>query len=214
MIGKYFKNRMRRILLYLLLYLAAGTVALLYQLPVSAVCYVGLLCGALLLAFGAYDFFCYIRKVRQLEFAKKEILVTPEHLPQPESLPEERYQELLHLLWEEKIRVEQEKETRFQEMMEYYTMWAHQIKTPIAAARLILQSAEGDCGEKEQAVYAELKEEVGRIDQYADMVMCYLRLDTGTTDYVIKEYELDAIVRQAVRTYASIFIRKKAAPDL
>ena len=58
-------------------------------------------------------------------------------------------------------------------------------------------------------MYSELKEEVGRIDQYADMVMCYLRLDTGTTDYVIKEYELDVIVRQAVRTYASVFIRKR-----
>ena len=55
----------------------------------------------------------------------------------------------------------------------------------------------------------ELKEEISRIDQYADMVMCYLRLDTGTTDYVIREYELDGIVRQAVRMYASVFIRKK-----
>ena len=209
MIGKYFKSRAKTIFLYFLLYVAAGTVAVLYQLPVSAVCYAGLLCGALLLAAGAHDLLCYIRKTRQLEFVKKEILVAPEHLPQPESLPEEQYQELIHFLWEEKIRMEQEKENRFQEMMEYYTMWAHQIKTPIAAARLILQSAEEDCGEKEQAVYSELKEEVGRIDQYADMVMCYLRLDTGTTDYVIKEYELDGIVRQAVRTYASVFIRKK-----
>lgn len=152
---------MRRILLYFLLYVAAGTVALLYQLPVSAVCYAGLLCGALLLAAGAYDLLCYIRKTRQLEFVKKEILVTPEHLPQPGNLPEERYQELLHLLWEEKIHVEQEKESRFQEMMEYHTMWAHQIKTPIAAARLILQSAEENYREKEQAVYSELKEEEG-----------------------------------------------------
>ena len=209
MIGKYLKSRMSRILLYFLLYLAAGTVAVLYQLPFPAVSYAGILCGTLMLAFGAYDFYCYMRKTQQLEFAKKEILVTQEHLPQPDSFPEEQYQELIRLLWEEKIRVEQEKETRFQEMMEYYTMWAHQIKTPIAAARLILQSAEEDSGEKEQAVYSELKEEVGRIDQYADMVMCYLRLDTGTTDYVIKEYELDEIVRQAVRTYASVFIRKK-----
>ena len=155
------------------------------------------------------------RKIHQLEAAKKEILITEEHLPHPDSLAEEQYQEMLGLLQEEKKRIEQEKEQQFQEMMEYYTMWAHQIKTPIAASRLILQSAQEECcDENRQEVFLELKEEISRIDQYADMVMCYLRLDTGTTDYVIREYELDGIVRQAVQNVCVRVHSKKAATGL
>ena len=36
-----------------------------------------------------------------------------------------------------------------------------------------------------------------------------MRLDAGATDYVLKQYDLDDILRQAVRKYASQFIRKK-----
>ena len=48
-----------------------------------------------------------------------------------------------------------------------------------------------------------------RIEQYVEMVLTYLRLDSGSTDYVLKKYDLDDIIRQAVRKYASQFIRKK-----
>ena len=40
-------------------------------------------------------------------------------------------------------------------------------------------------------------------------ISTYLRLDSGSTDYVLKNYDLDDIVRQAVRKYASQFIRKR-----
>lgn len=196
--------------MFLLLYLISGCVAWLYQIPIAPVCYAGILCAVLILAATGYDLIHYVRKCRQLEIIKKELLITTEHLPQPDSLPELQYQSMLQTALEEKQHMEQEKEKTFHEMMEYYTMWAHQIKTPIAASRLILQSAEENFCEEEMAeTVSELKEEIARIDQYADMVMCYLRLDAGTTDYVIREYELDEIVRQAVRMYASVFIRKK-----
>ena len=36
----------------------------------------------------------------------------------------------------------------YQELVEYYTVWAHQIKTPIAAMRLLLQRFESERGER------------------------------------------------------------------
>lgn len=67
---------------------------------------------------------------------------------------------------------------------------------------LILQS--GDSPE-----YSELSENLQRIEQYAEMVLCYLRLDSDSSDLVIREYDLDDIVRQAVRKFSSQFIRRK-----
>ena len=97
-------------------------------------------------------------------------------------------------------------------MTDYYTIWAHQIKTPIAAMGLILQEAgQSDELNREQnlALLREISDNLQRIEQYAEMVMCYLRLDSDSTDFVIKEYDLDEIVRQAVRKFSRQFIRKK-----
>ena len=77
-----------------------------------------------------------------------------------------------------------------------------EIKTPIAAMRLTLQS-----GEMSQS--RELSEDLQRIEQYVEMVLCYLRLGSETNDFLIKKYDLDSIIRQAVRKFSSQFIRRK-----
>lgn len=128
--------------------------------------------------------------------------MTADHLPEAMNLIEEDYREVLSELSDEKQRLITSMEQKYREMMDYYTIWVHQIKTPIAAMRLLLQSGEG-------AQYRELSEELQRIEQYVEMVLCYLRLDSDSTDYVLKEYELDELIRQAVRKYAASFIRKK-----
>lgn len=38
------------------------------------------------------------------------------------------------------------------------------------------------------------------------MVMVYLRLDSESTDFVIRTYDLDGIIRAAVRPFAGEFI--------
>ena len=92
------------------------------------------------------------------------------------------------------------------DMVDYYTLWAHQIKTPIAAMRLLLQS--GDHPQNR-----ELAAELFKIEQYADMVLQYLRLESESTDFVFARYDLDSIVRRAVRKYAPLFIRSRVALD-
>ena len=65
-----------------------------------------------------------------------------------------------------------ENENRLRDMTDYYTLWAHQIKTPIAALGLLLQET-GESGP--------LEVELLKIEQYVEMVLSYLRLDSGWT---------------------------------
>ncbi len=88
------------------------------------------------------------------------------------------------------------------DLTDYYTTWVHQIKTPIAAMRLLLQKEDTLLGRQ-------LKTELFRIEQYVEMVLCYFRLDSPSSDFVIKYYDLDDIIRQSVRKYAGQFIQKK-----
>lgn len=90
---------------------------------------------------------------------------------------------------------------------EYYTLWAHQIKSPVVAMRLLLQS-------EDNPQNAELLLELFKIEQYIEMVLSYIRLESDTSDFVIKRCSLDEIVRGAVRKYASMFVGKKLGLDL
>ena len=51
--------------------------------------------------------------------------------------------------------------------------------------------------------------ELFKIEQYVEMALSYVRLNSDSTDYLIKEYDIDDIVKQAVRKYAPLFIAKK-----
>ncbi len=99
-----------------------------------------------------------------------------------------------------------EEKKKEEEMEEYYTLWAHQIKTPIAAMSLLLQEAD-------TPEHAELSMELFSIEQYVEMVLQYLRIGSESTDFVLKEYDLDECIRQAIRKYARSFIRKKISLD-
>ena len=71
---------------------------------------------------------------------------------------------MIETVYRDKNQLTARQETAYQEMMEYYTLWAHQIKTPIAALRLLLQSEKG--GDE-----AELSAELFKIEQYVEMVL-------------------------------------------
>ena len=164
--------------------------------------YTALLCTALALAVALADLRRFALRHRQLSDALKSICVSDEQLPPPGDLIGEDYTRLIRALGEEKTRAAGAMDLRRREMEDYFTLWAHQIKTPIAAMRLILQTRpENSAGE--------LSQELFRVEQYVEMVLNYLRLDSDSTDFVFKTCDLDGIIRQCVRKYAKQFIRKK-----
>lgn len=193
----------------LFLVLCLGICALvfgLYHLPLASVGYAALLCAVLALIWLVVDLGAYRRRHQCLEALQTEITVTLEHLPPPLNALEADYQALLHILDAQRREQEGKLSRQYRDMMEYYTIWAHQIKTPIAAMRLLLQ-------EEDSPQSRALGEELQRVEQYVQMVLGYLRLDSESTDFVLRRCDLDTVVRQAVRNYAGSFIRKKIALD-
>lgn len=209
MLKSYMYTHRRGILAFFLMMIAAACIIRLYELPPEAVGYTAAVSGFIGAVFLLGDFMRFRKRTCALETLHREATVSLDSLPEPQNDLEAQYQELLRMEFAEKERLSGEQQDCYRDMMEYYSMWAHQIKTPIAAAQLILQSAQQQGGELSPEDCAELQEEIRRIRQYVEMVMCYLRLDSDASDYVIREYDLDAIIRQALRENASVFIRKK-----
>ena len=84
-------------------------------------------------------------------------------------------------------------------------MWVHQIKVPIQAMRLLLSKEEKN---------SPLNLELFKIEQYVEMALSCARLESDSTDYVIRSLPLEQIVKPAVRKYAPMFISKKISLEM
>lgn len=142
----------------------------------------------------------HYRNLREFEYSVSYSL---EHMPDAEGIMEEEYGKLLRLAFEEKLHKENELLGRQKELREYYAMWVHQIKTPISALRLLLQE-KNETGEQNEEL-----EELFCIEQYVEMALQYVRLESETNDFVVEKVKLDGVIRGAIRKYARMFIHKK-----
>ena len=172
----------------------------LYRLPAESVLYAAGLCTALLLIVAAGNLIACRRREKLLAQQLRHAAL-PAPLPAPRDPVEARYQALLTALWAQLRDLEQRRDTEKQDMVDYYLLWAHQIKTPIAAMHLLLQD--------ERLSREALRAELFKTEQYVQMVLSYLRLDAESNDLVLRRYPLDAAVRQALRNYSCIFLQKK-----
>ena len=198
----HLKQRWKLIALFVLFAAIEILVFALYRLPMAAVLYPLSLCAAIGLGVLAWDYRNTSRRHKTLcaiQSMADAMIIT---LPDADGILDGDYQKIIHLLCQEHQQHLDNLNTRYQGMMGYYTVWAHQIKTPIASMRLNLQN-------EDTPFSRQLSSDLTRIEQYVEMVLTFLRLDSESTDYVIQEHDLDTIVRQAVRKFSGDFIARK-----
>lgn len=202
LIISYIKFHSKKIILFFLFSLIFCIVFFLYNLPIEPVVYGFLLCAFFGAIFIGEDFLKYYNKHKLLHNLRRSISLNIDELPEPGDIIEEDYNKLISIIYKEKIRIASEADIARSDLMDYYTLWAHQIKTPISAMRLLLQAEDNEQN-------AELSMELFKIEEYVEFVLQYLRLESISSDLVLKQYNLDDIVKQAVRKYAKMFIRKR-----
>ena len=202
----YIKQNIKVIFLFIVFALVFGIVFSLYDLEIEAIYYSVMLCSFIGLIYICINFINYYKKHVQLYKLQNEISISLENLPSPKTLMEEDYTNLILNLNKEYKTYISKSDIAKSDMIDYYTMWVHQIKTPISAMKLLIQTSESE-------ISSDLSSELFKIEQYVEMVLSYIRLGSNENDFVIKEYDLDNIVRQAIRKYAPLFIRKKINLD-
>ena len=174
----------------------------LYGIPMAAVWYPLALCAGVGFAVMAVDFGGFARRHRTLRTLAEQTEGIEERLPEAGDVLEGDYQEIVRAVSRERLRREEEWDKKYRDMVDYYTLWAHQIKTPIASMGLQLQS-------QDTPLTRQLSVELARIGQYVEMVLVFLRLDSQSTDYVFREYALDEILRRSLRSFAGEFISRR-----
>ena len=99
------------------------------------------------------------------------------------------------------VQTEEERK-RYTDLMDYYTLWVHQIKTPIAASQLLLQDV------RDSKTKALLEQEVFKIDAYTNLVLQYLRLENFHDDLQLKQVALGPLVKEVVKSIVYSLFKK------
>ena len=200
-IKSYIKKNLKIYLLLIVFIFIFVLIFYLYNLPFEALFYSGSLCFVAALIASIIDFNNYKKSYIDLKYLESNILNSKEDLPKSLDIRVEYYQKIIERLHNEVEKLKIEDNKKKEGLVDYYSMWIHQIKTPIAAINFLLDNEEIDV--------KAFRQELFKIERYVEMVLTYIRLGSETSDYVITSINLDEVVRENIKKYATLFINKK-----
>ena len=219
-IFSFLKIRKVLIIIFTGIVVIFGILFYLYDIPFDAIIYGCELSFVWCAVCLFIDFYKYYKRHKLLHINREQFFDDAEQLPEHMDIIEYDYQELAKELYQAKKELISKNRIAKKELLDYYGMWVHQIKTPIAALDILLQNTEQmlyQLDEKEMMLEAisvsDMKMELFKIEQYVEMALNYLRVEDISSDLVFKKHELDNMVRQVIRKYAKIFISKKIKID-
>ena len=219
-IFSFLKIRKMPIIIFTGIVVIFGILFYLYDIPFDAIIYGCELSFVWCAVCLFIDFYKYYKRHKLLHINREQFFDDAEQLPEHMDIIEYDYQELAKELYQAKQELISKNRIAKKELLDYYGMWVHQIKTPIAALDILLQNTERmlyQLDEKEMMQKAisvsDMKMELFKIEQYVEMALNYLRVEDISSDLVFKKHELDDMVRQVIRKYAKIFISKKIKID-
>ena len=207
LIGLYLKERGILLLCFALIYCVLILMMALYRIAAAAVIYslfISLLPVTVLLFI---DWNRFRRRYRQIELFSELSLHEPETMPAGNTPIDRALTDIINQMSKRVQHEIKQSNLAAHELTDYYTLWVHQIKTPIAAAQMILQSNPGESS-------AALKQELFKIERYSEMALGFIRIESMSTDFQFKRHTAYDIVRQAVKKYSTVFIYKKLSLKL
>ena len=223
-IFSFLKIRKVPIIIFTGIVVIFGILFYLYDIPFDAIIYGSELSFVWSAVCLLIDFYKYYKRHKLLHINREQFFENAEELPEYRDIIECDYQELVKELSQAKQGFISQNRIARKEMLDYYGMWVHQIKTPIAAMDILLQNTEQFLYEEdivnnrinkwleiiqESIPVSDMKMELFKIEQYVEMALNYLRVEDISSDLSFKKHAVDDMVRQVIRKYAKIFISKK-----
>lgn len=215
MLKGYMKDRAAMFGCLLICYGTLFLIGYLYDIPFEKTRYIAEFSGAGVFLCLLVDILKYAERWKEL----KRCIATSDTYPGmfytvPGDL-EALYRSMIAKMRQEKEELIFEDQKRYTEMMDYYGMWAHQIKTPIAAMRILVQSGmDREENEENQKLFRQLQMELFKTEQYVEMVLSYLKIGDIAKDMVLERCDLGKVVRQAVKKYSRLFILQKLSLEM
>lgn len=215
-------NFIKQNYIWILMIVTMSCIHLLYMYLIGArkqdLVYAAVLDAILLLITVLVGFFRYSSKVKALSNALKRPVEEQAQLQEATDDVEMLYHRLLENQSIARSESESSAAIRQSQMRDYYSMWVHQIKTPISAMKLLLEVEREELGQlicdDEQSQYLlsdnmdSFEDELFRIEEYVSMALQYQRVSSTENDFVLEKVSVDGVIRDTIKKYAKIMIRR------
>lgn len=180
-------------------------VMLLCSVPLNIVLYSAAIYLFIIFGFVGFDLFRYSAKVKRLAEIESNITRTIHEYPESENNIEKLYSGIIASIYRLMDEERRDLTAAYGEQVDYYTMWLHQIKTPISAMRLAIEN-----DEHKNPVY---EQELFKIERYVEMALQYVKLRNIENDLRLETYDLDEIILECIKKYSTPFIYKNLSVD-
>ena len=160
--------------------------------------YALVLCGLICLLAAAVSLLVLRHKLRMLQSALRHLPEESAALPVPTLPAEAAWRDLTQAYQTQYRELTGRMQQENRETADYYTLWLHQIKTPLAALNLMAQSP----GEIDRHL---LEQETLKIEQYAASALDYQRLQSIHSDLHLTRVPLYPLCCQAARKLRPLF---------
>ena len=202
----YLKDKYKVILVFFGLIVCNFFLYFLYDVRMEPIVYTTFLLILFALSFAFRDLRRTCQKCERLNHLKGAKLPALPDLPTADTILEKGYQQIIKEIlqaWQNE-RADQRKINA--ERDDYYTLWTHQIKTPVYSMDLMLQT--GD------TTPSKWKTELLQMSRYADMALKYLQLENQYSDLCLEQVELLPLAQETIKKFSAILIAKRLKIDL
>lgn len=158
-------------------------------------------------------FFDFIRKkkyydemIRLFEEIEEKSYIT-EIIKKPNFIEGKILYDLLKIEGKYINDINQAYNNKFIEYRRYIETWVHEIKTPIATSKLLIEN-------NKNKTTLSIEEEIHKIDDYIEQVLYVSKSDTVEKDYHIKKLYMKDIVMNVMRRKSKEIINENINPNL
>lgn len=149
----------------------------------------------------------YLFEMENTAYALKQRYLLSDVIKEPQTNEDEIYQKVMRManksMIEEVTKIKHEQD----EYREYIEQWVHEMKTPLAAMKLVCENEESGGNKK-------LLREMEIANHYVEQVLYYARSEYAWKDYLLKETNLETIVNQAILDTKTILREKNIRLDV
>ena len=202
---EYLKMKKTSIIGILGVYAILFVFVILYRIPIEVILYPFILTIVFVLMVLLFDYIKYKEKVNKIIQICNDVSSCYSVKINDKNIFDEYYLDIINELLKENRKQVSQIQKKVSDINDYFSIWVHQIKTPIASMKLKIDN--------EQMDLLQLASDLNRIDHYVDLVLSFLKFDEEKIDLYFRKTDVDRIMRESLKKFSNDFIIKKIKLD-
>lgn len=209
-LGKYLKERFFYFLINGMMFVAIAFIMFLINIPNVIIFLVFLIWFVPLCLYIIFEYIKAKKYYGELEAVNEELdkkYLLPEIIEEPDFIEGKIVHEVLREANKSMYENVKEYKNKEEEYREYIETWVHEIKTPIASIRLMLDNNKGNADNR-------FNSEMDKVELFIEQVLYYSRSNDVSKDYIVRKFFIKDYIFKVIKRNSRDFINKRISLDI